>query len=89
MQPSDFFIIFTVFLDVLNVHKENFKSLASCPQTCGQGGGTRAERHSSKPVVFKDPELKGQFSHVQRLVDWYVVPGHMARRGLNHGHLCT
>lgn len=42
---------------------------------CGQGGETRAERHNSKPVVSKDAELKGQFSHVQPLVDRYVVQG--------------
>lgn len=79
------FIIFTVFLDVLNVPEENFQSPALCPQMCGQGGETRAERHSSKPVVFKDPEPKGPFSHVQPLVGRYVVPGHMACRGLDHG----
>ena len=56
---------------------------------CGQGGETRAERHNSKPVVFKDAELKGQFSHVQPLVDRYVVSGHVAHRSLGHGHLCA
>lgn len=83
------FIILTVFLNVLNVHKEIFQSPALCSQMFGQDGETRAERHNSKPVVFKDTELKGQFSHVQPLVDQYMVPGHMAHRSLGHGHLCT
>lgn len=46
------FIILTVFLDVLNIHKEKFQSPALCSQMCGQGEETRAERHNSKHQWF-------------------------------------
>lgn len=49
------FIIFTVFLDVLNVYKENFKVLLHAPKCADRVEELGAERHSSKPVVFKDP----------------------------------